>query len=155
MTSYNWQLRYYDTRSNTWSTRNVIPNPNNDITVTPTSTRSTVKLYDGTLGRTIPINKMTYSNVELQWSFISGADILIKDGVQASSLSLRSILSAGYKVEFDTHTLTSGAASVSQAFTGYITEVPKVYKLGLYPTYTRGSETFYDLTCHIDMISIV
>ena len=64
-------------------------------------------------------------------------------------------MSAGYKVHFVTHSLLSGAATISQAWEGYLTSYPKMYKLGMYPTHTRGYETFYDLSATLDLISLV
>ena len=149
--NYSWKLKYYN--NSNWSTINNISNPNNDITVNLTSTINKSKLYTGGMGRTIPLIKANYENVELQWSFLSSSDSLIKNGVGTSGLSLVSIVSAGYKVAFITHTLYSGVSTVSQTFTGYMTSVPKIYKLGSYPC-DRGYETFYDISCQLDIISI-
>lgn len=150
--NYSWKLKYKNNNS-VWSTINNISNPTNDITVNLKSNRNSTRLYNGSIGRTIPTTKANYENVELSWSFLSSANLLLKDGVGTSGLSLRTIMSAGYQVAFVTHTLYSGVATVSQTFTGYLTEVPKVYLLGAYPS-DRGNETFYDLSCQLDIVSI-
>jgi len=155
MTVTTWNLRYND--GNNWSSKYSIDNPTNDITVDINSTRRKHNLYDGSIGRTSPTTKYNYSNVDLDWAFISGGSTLIKTGAETSSVSLHQIMSGGYKVEFTTHTVVtidSGAASKEQIWQGYLTSYPMIFKLGLYPA-TDGYETFYDLSVGLDITSAV
>ena len=150
-----WEMRFK--RGANWSPKHSISNPTNDITVDINSTRRKHNLYDGSIGRTVPTTKYNYSNIDLDWAFISSANALIKTAAFTSSVSLHQIMSGGYKVEFTTHTVVtidSGAAASEQIWQGFLTTYPRVFKLGTYPT-TRGYETFYDLSATLDVTSIL
>jgi hypothetical protein len=145
----SWQLRYND--GTNWASWFDIPNPENDITVTQTSTRTKHVLYNGAIGRTVPNTKFNYEEVSLNWSYISGTSVLISDTVIASSLSVATIVSAGYKVEFKTHNLES---TTTQTWQGYFMSYPRTYKVGMYPVSLGVFETFYDLVVEFDLIDV-
>ena len=151
----NWMLQY---NYGSWSTAYNIESPTNDLSVKLTSNLVSHKLVDGTIGRIIPNNKMVYDNVEVSFDFISGESKLIKDSSGAlgtKSLSIRSIMSAGYPVKLTTHQLyTTGVTTTSQVWQGYFTSHPKLYKLGMYKNQYGNYSTFYDVSVTMDLMSV-
>jgi len=155
MATSTWKMRYQDS-GGTWSTQYSISNPTNDITIDMNSTRQKHKLYDGSLGRTVPTTKYNYSEVDLDWAFISGGNALLQvSAAHASSISLHMVMSAGHKVEFTTHSVVSidSGTTTSQVWQGYLTGYPRLFKLGQYPA-ASGYATFYDLSVSIDITSL-
>ena len=144
----NWQMRYYSTVGATPSSWWDINSPNNDLTVTATSTRKEHILYTGGKARTIPTTKNNYGNVNINWDFISTTNILLTTA--AGKLTLDEIVNAGYMIDFKTHDLTTG---VTETWNGYIISYPRIYKLGMYIG-SGGNETFYDLSIDFDLIGI-
>jgi hypothetical protein len=146
-------MRYY---KNAWSSWYTIPNPTNELMISMDSTRDVQVLYNGTRGRYSPTNKYNYSDIPIKWDFISSSNILLLNESAGSGLSLKSIVSGGYKVEFATHVLkVSGSTNVSQVWQGYIKKYDKNYLLGMYRANDGNYETFYDLSAELDVISIV
>lgn len=152
----SWRMKYLDKYSN-WSTAWDITSPNNELNVDLQSTMQTEQLYDGSRGRKHPTTKFNYAPIEINWDWISGTNVLILNGEAsvASSFSLETLMSAGYKVELTTHVLkVSGATSVSQAWQGYFKDVQKNYLMGLHDSAGTANASVYDITATFDLMTI-
>lgn len=126
-----------------------IPAPNNEITVTSTTTRKEHQLYTGGKARTVPTTKYNYDNTTIEWSFISASNVLLS--ASAGTLTLAQIASGGWLIDIKTHNLVD---STTEAWTGYIESYPRKYKLGMFKGDATSWETFYDLSIIFDLISI-
>jgi hypothetical protein len=143
-----WSIKYNNGTS--WNQWHVIEPPTNEPTITYISNRKITELYNGQTGRVIPTTKYKYDPVDLQWSFISGGSPLLH--TIGSGLSLKSIVSGGYKVAFKTHDL-SGTGTF-ETWSGYIQDFPKTYKLGMFKNQGNIYSEYYDVSVTIDLLGV-
>lgn len=144
-----------------WSNYYTIEAPTNPPSITMNSNRHEHKLYNGGKARVIPTTKYLYENTSLEFSYISGESILVKSKTTGGDiglnkkLSLQDIMSSGLRIKLATHTLyNTGVTTTSQVWEGYISTLPKVYKLGMFKNSYGQQSEFYDLTLNMDLISI-
>jgi len=125
-----------------------ITNPTNELTIQYTTTRTKYNLYNGSIGRTAPSTKCNYGDLNLEFSYISQDNNLIKT-VSGSTMSLQDIITNGYVVKIKTHLYENSKYKVIE---GYLIDVGKPWSLGLF--FENGvQKQFFDLSCTMDVIS--
>ncbi|MDD4804351.1 MAG: hypothetical protein PHN69_04180 [Candidatus Pacebacteria bacterium] len=141
----NWELSYHNGTS--YVTYYTISNPTNELDVQYTSNRTKYNLYDGSIGRTIPINKTVYGDVTLEFDLLSQDDNLILSATP--KMSLEDIVKNGYKVKFKTHLTDS--TNKRYVLEGYLTDVSKPWIVGLIQK-SGTYKQFFNLSCTMDII---
>lgn len=126
----NWQLSYLDTD---WVDYYNISNPTNELEQIYNSNRTKYNLYDGSIARTIPTNKIVYGETTLEFDLIPQDDTLITDVNMTGTYSQTTTT---ITITIVAHGITNGS-KVNLDFTSgtYTTN-------GVYTATKTGDDTF-------------
>lgn len=138
-----WQMTYLSGASY-FSPAWEIENPTNDIVLSKISNMTKTDLIDGTIARRTPTTKYKYNEIDLEFNFVSGSSVLLKD-VAGVSKSIDTLFNANEKVKIIDHE--------NYEWIGYFTDVAQTYKVGQYVDSTGSFKTFYDVTAKFDVVS--